>query len=117
MPEPDAPGIPWEPGEEDYPFAARRGESALDYFQRWLETADYARLEHRGATYIHAVDVGNVLNHVTADVALLRARLDQFGDRVVTAADYAATLDHVERAMVELRETLAALNDDTRTER
>ena len=33
------PGINWEPGEEDYPFAAVPGETALDYFGRWLEQA------------------------------------------------------------------------------
>ena len=29
---PTGPGIHWEPGDEDYPFAAMPGESALDYF-------------------------------------------------------------------------------------
>ena len=44
-----APGIPWEAGEEDYPFAAVAGGTALEYFERWLEGAGYARIEHDGA--------------------------------------------------------------------
>ena len=40
-----APGINWEPGEEDYPFAAVPGETALDFFGRWLDHAPYARIE------------------------------------------------------------------------
>ena len=70
-----APGINWEPGEEDYPFAAVPGETALDFFGRWLDQAAYARIERGGVRYIHETDVANVVNHITADVGLLRARL------------------------------------------
>ena len=66
-------GIPWEAGEEDYPFAALPGEAALEYFQRWLDDAGYARIERGGARYLHETDVTNVVNHITADVSLLRA--------------------------------------------
>lgn len=98
-----APGIAWEPGEEDYPFAARPGESALKYFSRWLDEAGYARVEHAGQRYVHEVDVMNVVNHITADVGLLRARLDEYGDQVVTAADYTAVIQRIEGAIVLLR--------------
>ena len=105
----DGPGITWEPGEEDYPFAAVAGETALDYFQRWLDGAGYARIERGGVRFIHEADVANVLNHITADVDLLRARLDTFGDQVVTAADYAGTIERIEHASTELREALETL--------
>ncbi len=98
-----APGIDWEPGEEDYPFAARSGESALNYFARWLDEAGYARVEHAGRRYVHEVDVMNVVNHITADVALLSARLDEYGDQVVTAADYTAVIERIEGAIALLR--------------
>lgn len=99
-----SPGIAWEPGEEDYPFAALPGESALTYFERWLEEAPYARLEHVGSRYLHEVDVINVVNHITADVGLLRGRLEAFGDEVVTAADFAAIVQRIEGAIALLRE-------------
>lgn len=99
-----APGITWEPGEEDYPFAARPGESALKYFRRWLDEAPYARVEHAGYRYVHEVDVMNVVNHITADVGLLRGRLDEYGDQVVTAADYAAIVQRIEGAIALLRD-------------
>ena len=98
-----APGIAWEPGEEDYPFAARPGESALKYFARWLDEAGYARVGHAGQRYVHEVDVMNVVNHITADVGLLRARLDEYGDQVVTAADYTAVIQRIEGAIALLR--------------
>jgi len=104
------PGIPWEPGEEDYPFAARPGESALNYFARWLDEAGYARLEHAGHRYVHEVDVMNVVNHITADVGLLRARLDEYGDQVVTAADYTAVIQRIEGAIALLRAARADLD-------
>ena len=100
-----APGIAWEPGEEDYPFAARPGESALKYFERWLDEAGYARVEHAGQRYLHEVDVMNVVNHITADVGLLRGRLDEYGDQIVTAADYAAIIERIESAIALLRDT------------
>ena len=102
-------GIRWEPGDEDYPFAAVPGETALDFFGRWLDQAGYARIERGGARYIHETDVANVLNHVTADVGLLRARLETFGDRVVTAEAYDATVERLERAVAELGEALDTL--------
>lgn len=105
-----APGIAWEPGEEDYPFAALPGESALKYFERWLEEASYARLEHAGSRYLHEVDVINVVNHITADVGLLRGRLDEFGDQVVTAADFAAIVQRIEGAITLLREARTDLD-------
>ena len=105
------PGISWEPGEEDYPFAAIPGEAALDYFQRWLDQADYARVERAGARYIHEADVLNVVNHITADVGLLRARLGPFGDWVITAADYARTIGRIENAQSELREAIDTLRE------
>jgi hypothetical protein len=115
--EPEGPGITWEPGDEDYPFAANPGESALTYFQRWLDEAGYARIERDGATFIHAVDVANVVNHITVDVELLRGRLEEFGDQLLTAADHVATVDHVERALAELREVLVVLRNPGRTAR
>ena len=103
-------GIQWEAGDEDYPFAAIAGETALDYFARWLGDADYARIERGGVRYIHEADVANVLNHVTADVGLLRARLEAFGDRVVTAEAFDDTLERLERAASELRDALDTLH-------
>lgn len=99
-----SPGIAWEPGEEDYPFATLPGESALKYFERWLEEASYARLEHAGSRYLHEVDVINVVNHITADVGLLRGRLDEFGDRVVTAAEFTAVVQRIEGAITLLHD-------------
>jgi hypothetical protein len=104
------PGIQWEPGEEDYPFPARSGESALDFVARWLAMADYARVDRAGVRYIHETDVANLFNHVTADVELLRARLEQFGDQVIAAADHAATVRRIETSIVELRKALAMLD-------
>jgi hypothetical protein len=103
------PGIRWEPGDEDYPFASIPGETALDFFGRWLGEAGYARVDRDGVRYIHETDVANVLNHVTADVGLLRARLGAFGDRVVTAEAYDATFEHIERAVAELGQALDTL--------
>jgi hypothetical protein len=105
------PGIAWEPGDEDYPFAAIPGETAVDYFGRWLDAAAYARIEHDGIRYIHEADVTNVLNHITADVGLLRARLGPFGDRVVTAEAYDETVERIEHALTELGEALDALRN------
>jgi hypothetical protein len=110
-------GIPWEAGEEDYPFAALPGEAALEYFQRWLDDAGYARIERGGARYLHETDVTNVINHITADVSLLRARLDQFGDRVVTSADHAATVEGIERAVAQLNDALAIIRDGDQQKR
>ena len=90
VPGPTGPGIRWEPGDEDYPFAAVPGESALDYLRRWLDSAGYARVEQGGVRYVHEEDVANLFNHVTADVDLLRARLATFGDHVLLASDHAA---------------------------
>jgi hypothetical protein len=104
-------GIPWEPGEEDYPFAARSDEAALEYFARWLDHAGYARIERDGVRYIHETDITNVVNHITADVGLLRARLSQFGDRVVTAEDHGEMVGRIERALVELGEALETLRE------
>ena len=106
---PDGPGISWEPGEEDYPFPTLPGETALDYFQRWLDEAPYARVERVGARYVHETDVTNVLNHITADVGLLNARLVQFGDQIVTAGDHAAVNESVDGAIALLRDVQAAL--------
>ena len=105
------PGVSWEPGEEDYPFAAIPGETALDYFVRWLEGAGYARIERDGIRYIHEADVVNVVNHITADVGLLRARLGPFGDRVVTAEAYGGTIARIKHALAELGEALDTLRD------
>jgi hypothetical protein len=106
-----APGIAWEPGEEDYPFAARPGESALKYFERWLDEAGYARIEHGGSRYVHEVDVMNVVNHITADVGLLRGRLDEYGDQIVTAADFRAIIQRIEGAITLLRDARMDLDD------
>ena len=103
------PGIRWEPGDEDYPFAAEPGESALDYLRRWLDSAGYARVEQDGVRYVHEEDVANLFNHVTADVDLLRARLATFGDHVLLASDHAATITRVESAIAELRAVLDTL--------
>jgi hypothetical protein len=105
----EGPGISWEPGEEDYPFAAVSGETALDYFGRWLDEAGYARIERDGVRYVHETDVANVVNHITADVGLLRARLGRFGDRVVTSEDYGGTIERIERAQAELGDALDTL--------
>lgn len=107
----DAPGVSWEPGEEDYPFAAIAGENALDFFGRWLDEAGYARIERNGVRYIHEADVANVVNHITADVGLLRARLGPFGDRVVSAEDYGETIERIESAVAVLGEALQALRE------
>jgi hypothetical protein len=106
------PGIAWLPGDEDYPFVARPGETAVEYFERWLREAPYASIERNGARYLHETDVTNVLNHITADVGLLQARLDEFGDHVLTAADHKATLQRIDEAIARLGEALAALNHD-----
>jgi len=106
------PGIDWVAGDEDYPFPARPGETAVEYFARWLKEAPYASIERQGARYLHETDVTNVLNHITADVALLRARLDEFGDRVLTAADHTATVQRIEEAMTRLAEARATLKQD-----
>ena len=65
----------------------------------------------RGIRYIHEADVANVVNHITADVGLLRARLGPFGDRVVTAEDYGETIDRIEQAVAVLGEALVTLRD------
>ena len=49
----------------------------------------YARVEQGGVRYVHEEDVANLFNHVTADIDLLRARLETFGDHVLLAADHA----------------------------
>jgi hypothetical protein len=105
-PERTAPGIQWEPGEEDYPFASLPGESATAFVRRWIESADYAQVERDGTRYIHEVDVENLINHVTADLDLLRARLEQFGDHLVSASDHATTVDRIEAAIDALRGAL-----------
>ncbi len=109
--DPRAPGISWEPGEEDYPFAALPGESALDYFGRWLEGSGYARIERDGIRYIHEEDIANVVNHITADVALLRARLGPFGDKVVTAETYGQAIERIEQAVAYLGMALDTLRN------
>ena len=106
---PTGPGIRWEAGDEDYPFAAVPGESALDYLRRWLESAGYARVEQDGVRYVHEEDVANLFNHVTADVDLLRARLVTFGDHVLVASDHALTIARVELAIADLRSVLDTL--------
>lgn len=103
------PGIEWEAGDEDYPFPALADEQALDYLRRWLDTAGYARIERAGARYIHEEDVANLFNHVTADVDLLRSRLEQYGDHVVVSADHAETLRRIEDAIALLSATLDTL--------
>jgi hypothetical protein len=100
------------PGDEDYPFAARPSETAVEYFARWLKEAPYASIERQGARYLHETDVTNVVNHITADVALVRARLDEFGDRVLTAADYTSTIERIDEAMTRLTEVRATLKHD-----
>ena len=95
----EPPASTGNPARRHYPFAARSGESALNYFARWLDEAGYARVEHAGRRYVHEVDVMNVVNHITADVALLSARLDEYGDQVVTAADYTAVIERIEGAI------------------
>ena len=109
VPGPTGPGIRWEPGDEDYPFAAVPGESALDYLRRWLDSAGYARVEQDGIRYVHEEDVANLFNHVTADVDLLRARLATFGDHVLVASDHADAIARVESAIAELRAVLDTL--------
>jgi hypothetical protein len=104
-----AAGIPWEPGEEDYPFPALPGESALDFLRRWLDAAGYARVEQGGVRFVHEVDVLNLVNNITADIDLLRARLDTFGDRIVAASEHAATVGRIEAAIGELDAALDAL--------
>ncbi len=104
------PGIAWLPGDEDYPFVAMSGETAVDYFERWLRDAPYASIERHGARYLHETDVTNVLNHITADVGLLRARLDEFGDHVLTAAEHEATIQRIDEAIARLGEALTALD-------
>jgi hypothetical protein len=103
------PGIDWEPGDEDYPFDAVPGETAVDFFGRWLAQAPYARIDRDGVRFLHETDVANVLNHITADVGLLRARLGPFGDRIMTADDHNATTARIEQALSELQEALATL--------
>jgi hypothetical protein len=104
-----APGIQWEPGEEDYPFPARPGESALDFVRRWLDSAGYARMDQAGVRFVHEVDVLNLVNNVTADTDLLRARLEEFGDQIVVASDHAATVRRIETAIAELSAALVTL--------
>ena len=109
LPGPAGPGIHWEPGDEDYPFDALPGESALDYLQRWLDSAGYSRIEQDGIRYVHEEDLANLFNHVTADVDLLRARLATFGDHVLVASDHAATIARVESAITGLQAVLDTL--------
>ena len=103
------PGIQWEAGEEDYPFPALPGESALDYFRRWLDTAAYGRVDHVGIRYIHEEDVANLFNHVTADIDLLRTRLGEFGDLLISATEHEAMVRRLEAAIEGLRDTLDML--------
>ena len=103
------PGIQWEPGEEDYPFPGLPGESALDYLRRWLESAGYARIEQAGVRFVHEGDVLNLVNNITADVDLLRARLDAFGDRIVVASEHERTVRQIQTAIAQLNEALATL--------
>jgi hypothetical protein len=105
------PGIAWEPGDEDYPFAALPGESASDYASRWIGSAAYARIERDGTRYIHEVDVENLINHVTADFDLLRARLVPFGDHLVNSSDHAAMVERIESAIAALNGALEILRD------
>ena len=107
------PGIQWEPGDEEYPFPGLPGESALDYVHRWLESAGYARIEQDGVRFVHEGDVLNLVNNLTADVALLRARLDAFGDRIVVASEYVRTVRQIETAIDELNAALATLKIPT----
>jgi hypothetical protein len=103
------PGIQWEPGEEDYPFPGLPGESALDYLHRWLESAGYARIEQAGVRFVHEGDVLNLVNNITADIDLLRARLDAFGDRIVMASEHERTVRQIQNAIAQLNEALATL--------
>jgi hypothetical protein len=103
------PGIQWEPGEEDYPFPGLPGESALDYLHRWLESAGYSRIEQAGVRFVHEGDVLNLVNNITADVDLLRARLGAFGDHIVEASDHQSTVRQIETAIAQLNEALATL--------
>lgn len=105
-------GIPWEPGEEDYPFAALPGEQALQYLRRWLDSAGYARIERDGVVFVHETDLINVVNHITADVRLLRARLSQFGDRIIAADQYDPAVAQIETALADITAALASLNED-----
>ena len=76
--------------------------------------ADAKRLiEQGGVRFVHEGDVVNLVNNVTADVALLRARLDEFGDRIVVASDYARTVGQIETAIAELNAALATLKIPT----
>jgi hypothetical protein len=109
------PGIAWMPGDEDYPFAAQPGESAFGYFERWLKDAPYARIDRAGAIYVHETDLINVVNHITADVGLLRARLDEFGDYVLTGADQASVVQEIDEAVARLTVALATLGAAGRT--
>jgi hypothetical protein len=59
--------------------------------------------------HIHEGDV--IRRNITADVCLLRARLGQFGDRVVTAEAYGTTIERIEHAIAELGEALDTLRD------
>ena len=103
------PGISWEPGDEDYPFRSMPGEGALDYLARWLDGAEYARIERDGIRYVHEVDVANVVNHITADVDLLRARVRPFGDRIITADHFTESTDRIEQAIRDLAAALESL--------
>jgi hypothetical protein len=107
----DTPGISWEPGDEDYPFPAVPGETALDFLARWLDDAPYARLERDGVRFVHETDLVNLVNHITADTGLLRARLETFGDRLVAAEAYQSTVDRLERAAGDIGDALADLRD------
>ena len=114
VPGPTGPGIDWEPGDEDYPFATVPGESALDYLRRWLDSATYARVERGGVRYVHEEDVANLFNHVTADVDLLRARLETFGDHVLVASDHRLAIARAESAIADLRAVLDTLQPPDR---
>jgi hypothetical protein len=103
------PGIAWVPGDEDYPFPAVEGEDALEFFGRWLERAPYARIDRDGVRYLHERDVANLLNHVTADIGLIRRRLDSFGDRVMAADEYDETIQRIEAAVGSLDVALERL--------
>ena len=106
------PRDPLEAGEEDYPFGALPGRGCARVFP-WepYQVQETRAVERGGVRYVHETDVTNVINHITADVSLLRARLDQFGDRVVTSADHTATVDRIDRAVAQLNEALAIIRD------
>ena len=108
----DGAGIPWEPGEEDYPFPALPGEQAMQYLRRWLDSAGFARIERDGVVYVHETDLVNVVNHITADVRLLRARLSQFGDRIIAADQYDPAIAQIETAVADITAALAGLAED-----